>query len=657
MNNTLRGNIEILAERYPELAKKLEETKDNGQYALTHAPTRFPNVMISNGSELISFYNTDDPIQSVKNYLQGMTVKYARFVVFLGLGLGYHLNAFFKELSSKWDTHEIIVFEKDLDLFRLALTVGDYREIIKHPHIHFFVGGEPEDSFTKLRKYIFTTDSYALRSIKILPLPTSIKLHGEYYSRAVKTIKKAANQIMVAAGNDSFDSFVGLENIIENLPHILSNPGINSLFGRFTGKPGVLVAAGPSLNKNMHLLKKIHDKALILSCDASFLPLMKRGIRPHMVTSMERTPGTEVFYTGIEDFRDIYFIGVAVLMKDVMEVFKGKKFIAYRSYSHFDWLGIEKGQLYSGLSVANMAFKILSSLGCDPIILIGQDLAYATDGDTHVKGNVFGHRDENIRSKPMIELEGSDGQPVKSEKIWEIIKLFYEADLESYTGTCINATEGGAKIRGARVMPFSEAIDQYCRETFNPGEILAEVHHRFMNELRPYDDWIKLQIKTEKTRIKINEIIDKFCDAARIGQEVEADIIKQFIDGKIKSGLDMERLFSVEKLWVELFKTICDDKDLYNIIYQTIQPYDTWFSNELSFLKDIYTTKEILSMARVKNMTQWFAVVGSFFIFTRIALSKAEKIIKEELGKLERPNCDLSYSPKTGEVGAGINDQ
>jgi len=87
----------------------------------------------------------------------------------------------------------------------------------------------------------------------------------------------------------------------------------------------------------------------------------------------------------------------------------------------------------------------------------------------------------------------------------------------------------------------------------------------------------------------------------------------------------------IEEKWLELLKAIGSNRKLYDITYQTLQAYDIWLSSELSFLKDIYTNKEMLSMARVRKMTDWFAVVGSLLIVTRDVLKKAETQLKNEM--------------------------
>ena len=625
-NIVFEKNMEVLEKRYPDLAKRVRETKDNPNYKLIQAKNGKPNVLIKKDSEFFMLYDNDDPEKYCDDYLERLDMKYAPIVVFMGLGLGYHLDRYFKLLGEKVGTREIVVFERDVELFRLALKMGDFAQVFAQPNIHFFVGESPEETYVKLKTEILSKSNIriALKSLKVIPLSANIALDEQYYKDVFLTLRNAARQIMVLTGNDSLDSFVGLENIFKNLKHIFSNPGINTLYDKFRGRSAVLVAAGPSLNKNMHLLRGLEDKALIISCDASFIPVMKKGIRPHLVTSLERTPGVDLFYTGIENFSGIYFIALPILMPETIDVFKGRKFIAYRGYSHFDWLEEEKGTLNVGISVANLAFQILVGFGCDPIILIGQDLAYSEDGDTHVKGDIFGSRNENIRKKPVIELEGNDGKPVKSEKLWEIMKYTYEEDIAAYKGTCINATEGGAKILGAEVMPFKNAIEKHCMEEYKPHLILDEAYSNFTKDFDAQEKIKKIQKKAKVSGKILRDSIKEFHDALEMANQAEKEIIKPFL-GNGSEYVDMERLTSVEQRFLELSKLLGGDKDYWALMAHTLNAYDVCYSNEMGFLRDIYTDETCLAMARVKKIKDWFAVVGQFLVLTENILKKTEK--------------------------------
>ncbi|MGB5158676.1 MAG: 6-hydroxymethylpterin diphosphokinase MptE-like protein [Desulfobacterales bacterium] len=624
-------NMEAIGKRYPDLAKRISGTKNNPFYKLIQTSKGKPNLIIKKGSDLFILYDNDDPVTYCDNYLEKLDLKYAPVVVFMGLGLGYHLDRYFKLLGEKVGTRQIVVFEKDIEIFRLALTVGDFSQIISQPDIHFFVGEPPEEIYVRLKTEILSKRDIliALKSLKIIPIPANIHLEREYYEKILAVFKNAVQQLMVLTGNDSLDSFVGLENIFHNIKHIYSNPGIDTLYGKFAKRPGVLVAAGPSLNKNMHLLEGLQDKALIISCDASFIPLIKKGIRPHLVTSLERTPGVDLFYSGVDNFSGVYFVALPILMPETIDAFKGRKFIGYRGYSHFNWLEEEKGTLNVGISVANLAFKILIELGCDPIILIGQDLAYAEDGDTHVKGDIFGSRCEHIRNQPVIELEGNNGKPVKSEKSWAIMKNTYEEDIAAYKGTCINATEGGAKIFGAEVMPFKDAIDKYCMEVFKPNLILDEAYSSFSEHVDMPGKISRIKKKLKESKEMLFDSIIEFQEALEMTSQAEKEITQPFLE-KDPENINMERLTSIEQKYLDLSDTFGKNRILWDLLSHTMNAYDVCFSNELGFLRDVYSDKQCLAMARVKKLKDWFSVVGMFLTLTRDLLEKTEKSLDEK---------------------------
>ncbi len=625
-------NMEVLEKRYPDLAKRVSETNDNPSYKLIQAKNGKPNVLIKKDSDFLLLYDNDDPEKYCDDYLEKLNMNYAPIVVFMGLGLGCHLDRYFKLLGERIGTREIVVLEKDIELFRSALKVGDFRAIISQSNIHFFVGVSAEAIYVKLKTEILVKRdiTIALKSLKVIPLPASIMLDEKYYQDVLTTLKKAVRQVMVLTGNDSMDSLMGFENILCNIKHIFSNPGINTLFGKFRKKPGVLVAAGPSLNKNMHLLQGLRDRALIISCDASFIPLMKNGIRPNLVTSLERTPGVDLFYGGIENFNGIYFVALPILMPETINAFKGRKFIAYRGYSHFNWLEEEKGFVIVGISVANLCFQILKELGCDPIILIGQDLAYAEDGDTHVKGDIFGSRSENISRKPVIELEGNDGKPVKSEKSWEIMKYTYEEDIALYNGTCINATEGGAKIRGAEIMPFKEAIDTYCKEKFKPDLILDDAYSNFSKHVDITGEMRRIEKKRKESCKILGDSIREFKEALEMTKQAEKEIIQLFLE-KGSEDINMERLALIEQKFLDLTDFLAEDKKVWDLMAHTLNAYDVCFSNELGFLREIYTDETCLAMARVKKIKDWFSTVGMFLTLTKDLLEKTENRLDEEI--------------------------
>ena len=140
--------------------------------------------------------------------------------------------------ADKLGTKKIIVFEEDIDLFCMAIKMIDLQPLIAYPDIHLFVGEDPEDASVKIRKEIISVKGVSsfLRSTKVIPLPSNISLNSEYYLEALKKSKRAFRQLMILAGNDPMDSFLGLDNMLMNIKNIVSTPGINLTYNKFKGK-------------------------------------------------------------------------------------------------------------------------------------------------------------------------------------------------------------------------------------------------------------------------------------------------------------------------------------------------------------------------------------------------------------------------------------
>jgi hypothetical protein len=630
-NTFFKGNMAVLEQRYPHLAAKVRTGVGSiYRYKIVRSQTGDPNVLVMRDMDSIFLYDNDNPFEYCRAYFEGLNIKFAPLVVFLGLGLGYHLHLFMRFYGERLGTKRIIVFEEDMGLFHLAMQLVDLQQVIGHPDIHLFVGMDPEDAYAQIRKDILPKEgTFAyMKSTKAISLPGHILLSHEYYMRVLGVMKKACCQTMILTGNDPIDSLVGLDNMLRNIKNIVSNPGIRLLFDKFEKRPAVIVGAGPSLNKNIHLLKDITERALVVSCDASFVPLMKRDIRPHIVVTMERTDGTEYFFEDAPDFEGVYLAICPIVRPKGFESFKGKKIIVNRTFSHFDWLGLDKGSLSFGPGVSHMAFEVAEALGCDPIILIGQDLAFAEDGKTHVKEMVFGECDDFYYGD-VCEVEGNDGKTVKSSKTWQIFRAYLEEKLTSYQGLCINATEGGAKIRGTKVITFREAIARYCQAEFHPRSVIEESISSCNIDLEAIRDLEQLQSRIGGTLKSIEALIPVFRELHDDARRLHGAVARPFMYQGAE--LDREALLPIITKFLEVMDSYLNNDDVKDVMLHTLQPLLIWFYNRFNFLPEIYSDADCLLAARIATIKEWLGVVGQLLVLTMDSVDKAATTVTEEL--------------------------
>ncbi|MFB3924408.1 MAG: 6-hydroxymethylpterin diphosphokinase MptE-like protein [Syntrophales bacterium] len=538
MNGLLEKNLKALSARYPELADKVARSNSNLYQAIPTTRGQF-NLVYNGDNPPVLFYDPENIFTHVQSVLQGYRLDKARFAALFGLGLGYHLWVLHKVLGGKGFLENILVIEKDTECLRRALEVFDFSEVLRDERILLIVGAEEDSLFVHMEKIMEVITVPKIKAAEFVAWPASLKIAPQYYKQAKKSLADAADRWMVGRGNDPFDTLVAYEHFFKNCREYLSHPGINSLKGLFSRKPAIVVATGPSLNKNVHLLKSVQERAVILSADASLSILHKHGIRPHLAAVSERTPGIDKFFHNLPDHDQTVLATISFAHPSTLNAYRGLKVFMHRPYQFFDILGVNADCLVLGSHTASACFGIAAYMKCDPIILIGQDLAFGPSGLSHAEGCIFGE-DQKFFGAGQSELEvpGNVSEKVRTNQQWYQFIKEYEKLIADYRGTVVNATEGGARIGGTRIMPLRAALDTFCPEAFNPRSV------------------IKNRMKTEKSKISpmtimngvdslikdIGSCIDQAREGLNIVQPVlnsisklESDEIPEALAGEIKA--------------------------------------------------------------------------------------------------------------------------
>lgn len=457
-----KKNIEALAKKNPQLAQLIDGAVLTGRYVIapSQRKDKLPSMVDIKFNK--NFYNNIDPYRVAEQDIKSRNLRLPDLAVFLGFGLGYEVF----EYLNKYPHARVLIIEHDMELLKTAFSTIKYLDLLNSANVYFVGGPNLRAFYPMIFKFLnISSNIYFLKSVNVLEQPVCYLGNKEYYLSSLQLLKEAIHQVLLLYGNDPYDSLLGIKYTLRNIPTIINSPGISDLEGIFKGKPGIVVASGPSLNKNIHLLKDLKEKAVICAADGSVKILKHNNIPPaHLVTSLERVIETSYLFEGLteEDTKDSYLAACPVIVPETYANFPGEKIIVYRNFATFDWLDIKKGILDIGPSSGNMAFKVLEYLGCDPIILVGQDLAMTDDFRTHAQGFHSGNEPQpNLPD--LLKVEGNYQKEVTTRKVYKQFLLHYERDVAAYKGTVINATEGGAKIHGTQLMTFQEAIDKYIK--------------------------------------------------------------------------------------------------------------------------------------------------------------------------------------------------
>ncbi|MDP7422467.1 MAG: DUF115 domain-containing protein [bacterium] len=461
---TLHANLETLETVSPPLAELLKTADSSNELELVKARSGETTCRFK-GRFLCSRYA---PRRESARLLAALPLKRAALVVFWGLGMGHLLKEY---LDTSWDTGcHVLVVETELPLLRAALMEHDLtRQLasgalsILHGPVRFT---DFYDYLTQKQRYV--SAAAACVHVEHPVLTTSFK---DFYQSAKLNFHRAVEHLVKSLGNDPGDGLIGLKNFLANIPTILETPGLNQVFNHFEGEPAVIVSAGPSLGRNIHLLRGIEDRAVILCCDAVLKAQIDQGFRSHMAFALERAPETANHFACIpaDRVQDTFAVSTPISDPSLYTAHRGPHVMVFKPGHKFGCLPVERGTILPGHSVANMAFQSAAVLGCDPIVFIGQDLAYGRDECTHWPGASYAARMmEEVKSVYVkYRVPGNIDETVLTNQEWDMFRKQFEVQIAEYQGVCINATEGGAKINGTIVMPFQEAIDIYMKKKVN----------------------------------------------------------------------------------------------------------------------------------------------------------------------------------------------
>ncbi|MBO4396724.1 MAG: motility associated factor glycosyltransferase family protein, partial [Eubacterium sp.] len=243
---------------------------------------------------------------------------------------------------------------------------------------------------------------------------------------------------------------VVLDQVVMNeLRNICSLKGgilLSRLFGRWSQDiPVIIVGAGPSLKKNINELKRVGNRACILAMDTALPLLVKEGIRPHMLASVDA--GKPLIIFGDMKTLDMPILVTSNTVPELIRETPGKKIWCYEAHAFARYIRemIEEDSptVPTDYGVSSLAVSFPVEMGTKKIIFVGMDMAFSPEGDSHagVIHNDFIRDDEYI-------LDGYYGDKVYSRNDWVDMKNWIEeiVDVVTYC-TYINATEGGIRIK------------------------------------------------------------------------------------------------------------------------------------------------------------------------------------------------------------------
>ncbi|WP_416141351.1 motility associated factor glycosyltransferase family protein [Lysinibacillus capsici] len=396
----------------------------------------------------------------------------------------YGINEINQLYQTKSKDTFIIVIEPNLSYFNYSLHYLNL-SVFSKEKICLFADDQVDNIISFLQPILHDiTVAKLLKKVNFYFTSYYRQYDGELIKKYIELIRQTVTSTVRSFGNDIEDSLIGLKHNLKNLSYILKSKNTTQLLNIYQNIPAIVVAAGPSLNKNIQHLKTAKGKALIIAVDTIVERLLREEITPDFICSIERVPEVyDYFYKDKKLAKEITLVGPGVLDSRIFEEFKGAMIIPFRNeVAETKWLQRIMKQPKSsgismGLSCAHVAFGLADHFGCSPIILIGQDLAYGENEDeTHAAGTLYDSKTLNTQKRDQDFVEGYYGGKVLTTRIWLQFKTWFEKRIGEAGLKVIDATEGGARIYLTERQSLKDSIEKYCTTKIIPiNEVFEKI--------------------------------------------------------------------------------------------------------------------------------------------------------------------------------------
>ncbi|ENJ6890542.1 motility associated factor glycosyltransferase family protein [Campylobacter coli] len=567
----------------------------------------------------------ENVIDELNSMLNTYNDKYLLYPVLYFYGFGNGI--LFKALLQNKNHQHIVVFEKDIEIIWIMFHILDFSNELQSARLIVL-----ENDKLQAQDYTELCSSKPFFQFSRIYF---LELMSHYYERFHEDIlglnKKLAENFknsIVSHGNDPLDALQGIEQFVYNLPSMITHPSYKELLSKRKGisDTAIIVSTGPSLTKQLPLLKKYASKATIFCADSSYPILAKHGIKPDYVCMLERTEITAEFFNN--DFgefdKDIMFIVKSVTHPHTIKYLQknNRAFILVSTYASFiQYLKLDYfGYFNMGFSVAHMACYLSLHLNHKNIIFIGQDLAYAENGNSHPddyqnSANYESQMYEHI----LTEAYGGKGE-VKTHHVWLMFKQNLEQDIEKiqkYLDTKVyNCTEGGARIKGAIEKPFLWACENLLDKDLNkPFEKLEPLSLNKQNEflLKAY---YKVYQSIKHCRdfndnfIKVYDKIKNSFMSLQNSQKNEI-FIQEIIQDIDKTKTQIDELYNTQKDLIQILGPLLTQFELNLARIYVLNPKTKedafnksilWIKEHLEFMELVYGHIKAQENALIKNI-------------------------------------------------------
>ncbi|EAJ9534460.1 DUF115 domain-containing protein, partial [Campylobacter jejuni] len=460
--------------------------------------------------------------EEINFFYQSILEKTPRYPFACIYGIG---NALLIKNLAKHYKH-LFIFESEIELFILALSVIDLSEELCSGKI-YLVDIEEERVDIQLLILFDMKDISEYLSLYEMFVNNVYykKFYEDIWHKADELCEKNIKVVIRNLGSNSDLSFECYSHLLQNIPSMLESIPFQRILSERKNKfeNAIVVSAGPSLAKQLPLLKAYQDKAVIFCADGALSMLEKEGIVPDYVTNLDFTDLAMNFFQNKENKTSLNILSCATHPNLVH--FLDNKSVILRDDPLYQRFNLNDfGYIGTGTHVSHFSYTLALALGFKNIIMIGQDLAFDEKGNSHSKGFDFGEKfsgEENI-DKLKVPAYAGKGE-VLTHITWNDyrIKLEYLFACNDQKAKFYNATEGGARINFTEELSFKECCEKLLTKEKPKFELPKSLTKNRSDKLL-----VKFKEKIQKDQENAKRFLD---DALALKQILENILSKDFL--------------------------------------------------------------------------------------------------------------------------------
>lgn len=404
----------------------------------------------------------------------------------LGIGLGYLLQAVYQRSPG-----QVIIYEPDLPLLKFVLENVDLTEFITSQRV--FLASDTSSLLTLLNPLVAWED------------PLDILITHGYARLMAEEIPALMNQLFALVDERIRDYKTGqhfhfqwIRQFFQNLHHLPQTIPLHSLTGAFTGKPALIIGRGPSLDAALEDIHAVANATLLIAVGGALRTLWQAGIIPDIAVFYDANGMQEQLH-GLPDeyLSQIHFL-ISPFTEACCFTAPAKSRMIYfpqsgEALAQWFYEAVPKtnadslGLLEGGGTVSLIALQAALEMGCNPVVLIGQDLAFPNQQvyaggiplTTDEQGRLALPKSDTLYTRPeaMTMVEGQTGESLPALSAYAAFIRHFEriAMAASNRETrFFNASLGGAKLNGYELTPLKPLLGIW--PSWKTSELMETIH-------------------------------------------------------------------------------------------------------------------------------------------------------------------------------------